>query len=173
MAPNPVRRFRIALSKDLSMSSRLILSLAAAMAFAAAPALAQTDAPAPAAPAPAAPEVASPAAPAAAAPTEADVDAASEVFEADMAALTQELTAAKTEAGTDTAKANAAADIIVAKYQPKADAFADLVSALLATLPIPAEDQAQVAAGMAQLRSVPQQVRDGVMAAPAEAPAAQ
>ena len=137
------------------MSAR-ILAAVAILAMAG-PALAQT---APAATAPAAP---------AAAPTEADLEVAGEAFGTDMQALGEELRAAKAAAGTDTAKANADADAIVAKYQPKADAFATLVEGFMATQPIPAEAQTQIAAGMARIRNAPTEVREGVMAAPAAA----
>ncbi|WP_395651209.1 translation initiation factor IF-2 [Brevundimonas sp.] len=139
------------------MSAR-ILAAVAVLALAG-PAFAQTT-PAPTAPA----------APAVAAPTEADLEAAGEAFGTDMQAMSAELSAAKTAAGTDTAKANVDADAIVAKYQPKADAFATLIEAFMATQPIPPEDQTQIAAGMARIRNVPTEVREGVMAAPAATP---
>ncbi len=137
------------------MSAR-ILAAVAVLAMAG-PAFAQT---APAPTAPAAP---------AAAPTEADLEAAGEAFGTDMQAMSSELTAAKTAAGADTAKANADADAIVAKYQPKADAFATLISAFMATQPLPPEAQAQIDAGLATIRDTPNKVRQGVMAAPAAA----
>ena len=132
------------------MSAR-ILAVVAVLSMAS-PAFAQT------APAPAATP--------AAVPTEADLQTAGEAFGADMQALGEELRAAKTAAGADTAKANTDADAIVAKYQPKADAFAALVEGFIATMPIPPEDQPQVAAGMARIRNAPTEVRQGVMAAP-------
>ena len=138
------------------MSAR-ILAAVAVLAMAG-PALAQT-APAPTAPA----------APAVAAPTEADLEAAGEAFGTDMQAMSAELSAAKTAAGTDTAKANVDADAIVAKYQPKADAFATLIAAFMATQPLPPEAQAQIDAGLATIRDTPNKVRQGVMSAPASA----
>lgn len=140
------------------MSAR-ILAAVAVLAMAA-PAFAQT-----------APAPTTPAAPAAA-PTEADLQTAGEAFGADMQAMSAELTAAKTAAGTDTAKASAEADAIVAKYQPKADAFATLVSAFVATQPLPPGAQAQIDAGLATIRDTPNKVRQGVMAAPAATPPA-
>jgi hypothetical protein len=138
------------------MSSRLILAAIAALGFAA-PAFAQTaPATAPSASATAAP---------APAPTEAEIEAAGDAFGSDMEAMSAELEAAKTAAGADTAKANADADAIVAKYQPKADAFVVLVSAFMEAQGAPAE----AIQGLAQLKTVPKQVRDSVMApAPTE-----
>lgn len=130
-------------------------ALAAAALMVAAPAFAQT-APAPAptpAPAPAAP----------AGPDEDAVDAASAAFEAQIEQMTTEIQSAKTAAGADTAKANADADAIVVKYQPKADAFAEMVKAFIATQPVPPEAQGQVTAAIEQIRSIPKMVRDHAM----------
>jgi hypothetical protein len=150
------------------MSLRLIVPIVAVLAVAA-PAFAQTapiSAPAPA-----------PAASAVAGPDEDAVEAASAAFEAQIEQMTTEIQSAKAAAGTDTAKANADADTIVAKYQPKADAFAEMVKAFIATQPVAAEEQGAVIAALDQIRSIPKMARDHVMnpepasAAPA-APAA-
>ena len=134
------------------MSLRLILTATAALAVAApafaAPAFAQTPAPAVAA---------------AAAPTEEDVDAAATAFEADVEALTKELEAAKTAGGADKAKINTAADAIVAAHQPKANAFADLISAFLDTQPVPPEMKPMLTAKLDEIRQVPAAVRAQVI----------
>ena len=133
------------------MSLRLILTATAALAVAApafaAPAFAQTPA----------------AAAAAAAPTEEDVDAAATAFEADVEALTKELEAAKTAGGADKAKINTAADAIVAAHQPKANAFADLISAFLDTQPVPPEMKPMLTAKLDEIRQVPAAVRAQVI----------
>ena len=147
------------------MSLRLIIPAVAAFAMAA-PALAQT------APAPA--PAAAPAAPAVAGPDEDAVEAASAAFEAQIEQMTTEIQSAKTAAGTDTAKANADADAIVARYQPKADAFAEMVKAFIATQPVPPEQQGQVTAAIEQVRGIPKMARDHAMnlePAPAATPA--
>ena len=137
-------------------------ALAAAALMMAAPALAQTT-PAPA-PAPAAPATT-------AGPDEDALEAASAAFEAQIEQMTTEIQSAKTAAGTDTAKANADADAIVARYQPKADAFAEMVKAFIATQPVPPEQQGQVNAAIEQVRSIPKMARDHAMN-PEPAPAA-
>jgi hypothetical protein len=91
------------------------------------------------------------------------VDAASAAFEAQIEQMTTEIVAAKTAAGTDTAKANADADAIVVRYQPKADAFAEMVKAFIATQPVPPEAQPQVAAAIEQIRGIPKMARDHAM----------
>lgn len=105
------------------MSSRLLSAAVAALLLSgAAPALARQTAPAPApapqaAPAPEADdEVQS--------PQEAAIEAAGEAFGARMEAMSQEMQAAATAAGTDKDKAKADLDAIQARYQPDADAFA-------------------------------------------------
>ncbi len=138
---------------------RTLLLTAAAFALIAGPTLAQT---------------ATPAAPAAAAapavPTEAQLQAAGEAFGTEMEAMSSELTAAKTAAGADTAKANADADVIQASYQAKADAFAASFQAFVGANPgmIPAEAVSTI---MSQIQGAPAMVRQGVMSPPA-APAA-
>lgn len=133
------------------MSLRLILTATAALAVAApafaAPAFAQTPAPAAAA----------------AAPTEEDVEAAATAFEADVEALTKALEAAKTAGGEDKAKINASADAIVAAHQPKADAFADVLSAFLDTQPVPAEMKPMLTAKLDEIRQIPAAVRAQVI----------
>lgn len=148
------------------MSLRLILPAVAVLALNG-PALAQT---APTGPA----SVPAPGAVAATAPDEDAVEAASAAFEAQIEQMTTEIQSAKTAAGTDTAKANADADAIVVKYQPKADAFAEMVKAFIASQPVPPEQQGQVAAAIEQIRAIPKMARDHAMnpePAPAAAPA--
>lgn len=118
------------------MSLRTALAAAAVLAFAA-PAFAQ-EASAPA-PAPAAAQDAEAA--------EAAFEAKGQAFEAAVEAMTQEMQAAATAANGDTVKAGADLDVIAARYQPRADAFADELEAFIASqLPsMPAEAQAQMA----------------------------
>ena len=130
-------------------------ALAVSALLMAAPAFAQTAAAPTTAPTPPA------AAPAG--PDEDAVDAASAAFEAQIEQMTTEIQSAKTAAGTDTAKANADADLIVARYQPKADAFAEMVKAFIATQPVPPEAQPQVAAAIEQIRGIPKMARDHAM----------
>lgn len=144
------------------MSSRLILAAVAALALAS-PALAQTAAPAPAAPA-------APAAQAAA-PTEEDVEAAAEAFEADMQKLAEEIDAVVTAAGDDKAKASAEADILVARHQPVADAFADTLDGFIQSMAamMPAEQMALMPDALAKIRSAPAEVKAHRLAPPAAA----
>jgi hypothetical protein len=141
------------------MSSRLILAAVAALALAS-PALAQTAAPAPAAPAAQA-----------AAPTEEDVEAAAEAFEADMQKLAEEIDAVVTAAGDDKAKASAEADILVARHQPVADAFADTLDGFLQSMAamMPAEQMALMPDALAKIRSAPAEVKAHRLAPPAAA----
>lgn len=146
------------------------LTLAAvAAALIAGPALAQTVAPE----APAAPMAAAPAQPAISpnGPSETEISDAGDAFGEDMEAMQGELEAAKTAAGADTAKANADAAVIEAKYQAKADAFGTLFKAFADANPtlIPAEAVTQI---QTQIHGAPAMVRQGVMSAPAEAAAA-
>ena len=138
------------------MSSRLILAAVAALALAS-PALAQTAAPAPAAQA--------------AAPTEEDVEAAAEAFEADMQKLAEENDAVVTAAGDDKAKASAEADILVARHQPVADAFADTLDGFLQSMAamMPAEQMALMPDALAKIRSAPAEVKAHRLAPPAAA----
>ena len=141
------------------MSSRLILAAVAALALAS-PALAQTAAPAPAAPAAQA-----------AAPTEEDVEAAAEAFEADMQKLAEEIDAVVTAAGDDNAKASAEADILVARHQPVADAFADTLDGFIQSMAamMPAEQMALMPDALAKIRSAPAEVKAHRLAPPAAA----
>lgn len=141
------------------MSSRLILAAVAALALAS-PALAQTAAPAPAAPAAQA-----------AAPTEEDVEAAAEAFEADMQKLAEEIDAVVTAAGDDKAKASAEADILVARHQPVADAFADTLDGFIQSMAamMPAEQMASMPDALAKIRSAPAEVKAHRLAPPAAA----
>lgn len=141
------------------MSSRLILAAVAALVLAS-PALAQTAAPAPAAPAAQA-----------AAPTEEDVEAAAEAFEADMQKLAEEIDAVVTAAGDDKAKASAEADILVARHQPVADAFADTLDGFIQSMAamMPAEQMALMPDALAKIRSAPAEVKAHRLAPPAAA----
>lgn len=141
------------------MSSRLILAAVAALALAS-PALAQTAAPAPAAPAAQA-----------AAPTEEDVEAAAEAFKADLQKLAEEIDAVVTAAGDDKAKASAEADILVARHQPVADAFADTLDRFLQSMAavMPAEQMAAMPDVLAKIRSGPAEVKAHRLAPPAAA----
>ena len=136
------------------MSSRLILAAVAALVLAS-PALAQTAAPAPAAQA--------------AAPTEEDVEAAAEAFEADMQKLAEEIDAVVTAAGDDKAKASAEADILVARHQPVADAFADTLDGFIQSMAamMPAEQMALMPDALAKIRSAPAEVKAHRLAPPA------
>ena len=146
------------------MSLRLILAASAALAFAS-PALAQE--------APAAP----PAAEAEAAAAEAAFEARAEAFGARMEAMGAEMQTAVTAAGEDQAKLSADLDVIVARYQPDADAFAEELKAFIATQmgSMPPEQQAQAAmVGPmidAQVRGAPAQAKAEAMAAAAGAAA--
>jgi len=148
------------------MSIRLILAASAALALAA-PAFAQ-DAPAPSAPA--ATEQMD--------PVQAAFEAKGEAFGDHMRAMAGEMQAAVTAAGGDSARANAALDAIVARYQPEADSLAvDLQGFLdhVAATSTDSEKKAQLAAqgpmAIAQIKGVPAMVRAQIQAA-AAAPAA-
>jgi hypothetical protein len=133
---------------------RSILFAAALMATS--PALAQEAAPAPTS----APDVASDAAAA-----EAAIEARAEAFEGRMRQMGEEMGAAIAEAGPDLAKRDADLDVIQARYQPEADAFASELEAFV--LPqlaaLPADQQAGARTGfevgMAQVRGLPAMVR--------------
>lgn len=141
------------------------LSASAALVLMGAPALAQE--------APAAP----PAAPAQAqSPAQAAVETEGRKFEADIEQMQQELVALRIAAGADTARYQAESEPIVARHQPQADAFADALAAFAAdpASGVPAEAQAQVAEGVAQIRTLPAMVRDQIgQATPEQLAAAQ
>jgi len=147
------------------MSLRTALVAAAVLALAA-PAFAQ-EAPA-----------ADPAA-VAAAQAEAAFEARAEAFQQAMGEMQGEMQAALTAAGTDQVKANADMDAIAARYQPRADAFANELDAFLTSqLPVmPPEAQAQMAQMgpmvRAQITGAPASIKAGlIQAAAAAAPAA-
>lgn len=147
------------------MSFRAVLAASAVFAFAA-PAFAQ-EAPAPApAPAPAAPSA-----------EEAALQAKGEAFGARMQQMATEMQSAVTAAAGDTAKANADLDVIVARYQPEADAFGDEVAAFITaqSATAPAEQQAQMAQMIpmitAEITGVPAKAKTDVLAAAASAAA--
>jgi hypothetical protein len=154
------------ISGPFAMSFRAVLAASALFVFAA-PAFAQ-DAPAPA-PAPAAP-----AAPSA---EEAALQAKGEAFGARMQQMATEMQSAVTAAAGDTAKANADLDVIVARYQPEADAFGDEVAAFITaqSATAPAEQQAQMAQMIpmitAEITGVPAKAKTDVLAAAASAAA--
>lgn len=145
------------------MSLRTALAAAAVLALAA-PAFAQ-EAPA-----------ADPAA-AAAAQAEAAFEARAEAFQQAMGEMQGEMQAALTAAGTDQVKANADMDAIAARYQPRADAFANELDAFLTSqMPVmPPEAQAQMAQMgpmvRAQITGAPASIKAGLIQA-AAAPAA-
>lgn len=145
------------------MSSRLILAAVAALALAS-PALAQTAA-APQAPAASA---ATPAPAPAPALGEADVEAAGEAFEADMQKLAEEIDAVVTAAGDDKAKASAEADVLVARHQPAADAFADTLNGFIQSMAsvIPAEEMAVIPEAIAKIRNAPADIKAHRFATP-------
>lgn len=132
------------------MSLRIILAASAALTFAT-PVLAQD--------APAAPPAA-----------EAAFEAKGEAFGARMDAMGAEMRTAVTEAAGDRAKAGAALDVIAAKYQPEADAFADELIAFIDSqmANVPEEQRAQMTAMApmisAQVKGAPAQARDEALA---------
>lgn len=138
------------------MSFRLILAASAALTFAT-PVLAQ-DAPA-----------AQPTAEAGA-DAEAAFQAKGEAFGARMDAMNAEMRTAVTEAAGDRAKAGAALDVIVEKYQPEADAFADELIAFIDSqmANVPEEQRAQMTTMApviaAQVKGAPDQARDEALA---------
>ena len=149
------------------MSSRLILAAAAALAVST-PALAQTAEPAPAAPATS--EAAAPVL------SEADVEAAGVVFEAEMQKMAVEMDALILAAGDDKAKASAEADVLVTRYQPAADAFADTLNGFIQSMAdvIPAEEMAVIPEALAKIRQAPADIKAHRFVAPeAAAPAAE
>lgn len=105
-------------------------------------------------------------------PDEAAVEAAAAAFETQMDDMAKELEAAKSASGADAAALKTAADAVVAKYQPRADAFAEMVANLIASRPVAADDQARARAAVQQVRDMPGMIRDHHLAAPATAPAA-
>lgn len=104
-------------------------------------------------------------------PDEAAVEAAAAAFETQMDDMAKELEAAKTASGADAAALKTATDAIVARYQPRADAFAEMVAALIASRPVAPEDQARAREAVQQVRDMPGLIRDHHLAAPAAAPA--
>lgn len=146
------------------MSFRAVLAASAVFAFAA-PAFAQ-EAPAPT-PAPA------PAPPAAKSAEEAAFEAKAEAFGARMQQMGTEMQAAVTAAAGDTAKANTDLDVIVARYQPDADTFADEVAAFVTaqSASAPADQQAQMAQMIpmitAEVKGAPAKVKADILAASA------
>ncbi|NJC40780.1 hypothetical protein GGQ87_001038 [Brevundimonas alba] len=147
------------------MSLRIILAASAVLAFAA-PAFAQ-DAPA-----------APPAASAEDTAAQAAFEAKGEAFGARMEAMGGEMQAAVTAANGDQARATAALDVIVAKYQPEADTFATELEAFITSqmANAPEEQRAQmVAMGpmiSAQVKGAPAQMRDQALASMTAAAAA-
>jgi len=148
------------------MSLRIVLAASAVLAFAA-PAAAQQ--------APAAPPAAT-----ADADAEAAFEAKGEAFGARMEAMGAEMQTAVSDAAGDRGKASAALDVIVAKYQPEADAFADeliaFINSQLANAPEEQRAQMTAMAPMisAQVKGAPAQVRAEALASmdAAAAPAA-
>jgi len=146
------------------MSIRLVLAASAALALAT-PAFAQE--------APAAPAEADSAA------AEAAFEARAEAFEARMEAMGAEMQTAVGAAAGDQARLSADLDVIAARYQPDADAFAEELKAFIASqlAGMPPEAQAQMTmAGPlidAQVRGAPAQAKaQALAAAAAPAPAA-
>lgn len=153
------------------MSSRLIL--AAPVALVAALALATSTQAQTAAPAPAQSEAAAPAAPAV---TDVEVEAAGEAFGAAMQKLAEEIDAIVLAAGDDKAKASAEADILVARDQHIADAFADTLNGFIQSMAdvIPAEEMAVIPEALAKIRQAPADIKAHRFVAPeAAAPAAE
>lgn len=138
------------------MSLRIVLAASAVLAFAA-PALAQQ--------APAAPPAAT-----ADADAEAAFEARGEAFGARMEEMGAEMQTAVADAAGDRVKAGAALDVIVAKYQPEADAFADELIAFISSqmANAPEEQRAQMTAMgpmiSAQVKGAPGQARDQALA---------
>jgi hypothetical protein len=111
-------------------------------------------------------------APTAAAPATIATPDEAAAFETQMDDMGKELEAARTAAGSDAAALKTASAAIVAKYQPRADAFAEMVAALIASRPVAADDQARARAAVQQVRDMPGMVRDHHLApAPVLAPA--
>jgi hypothetical protein len=148
------------------MSLRLLLAASAALALAA-PALAQE--------APAAPPAA-----ATGADAEAAFEARAEAFGARMEAMGAEMQTAVTDAAGDRVRAGAALDVVVARYQPEADAFADELVAFIASQMANAPEEQRVQMTMlgpviaTEVKGAPGKARDEALAAmdAAAAPAA-
>ncbi|QYF86756.1 hypothetical protein [Brevundimonas sp. PAMC22021] len=154
---------------------RLLAAVSILALAVAAPALAQTDAQTPASP----PAAATPAQPATLDP--AQLQAKGEAFGARIQAMITEMQAARTAAGSDTARAKTDLDAIQARYQPEADAFATELETFVAAQAsqIPDDQRAGFTTGMAQavsaVRGAPAEARAdlekaSVSAAPATAP---
>ena len=149
------------------MSLRLALAATATLAFAA-PAFAQ-DAPAAAAP----PATAAPAP----SPEEAAFEAKGTAFEAESRQMGVELQAVMEDAALDNATKKTRANAVVDGYAPKFEAFAVELETFLRAMAAKPERAAQkdqilaaAAAGPAQLRGAPAQIRasiDQALAAPA------
>lgn len=112
--------------------------------------------------------------------TEADIDAAGELFSARMEEMGAELEAAVAASPTDPEAADAAITSVMARYVPEIESFAALLERFLAdqgaAAETPQEAQALTAAASAAgdaIRSIPQQVRAGVMAGVVAAQAAE
>lgn len=143
-----------------------VLSLAAALAvMPVSGAFAQDDGPVRTAPVAAAPATT-------AVPDEAAVEAAAAAFETRMDEMGKELEAARTASGADAAALKTASDAIVAKYQPGADAFAEMVAALIASRPVAPDDQARARAAVQQVRDMPGMIRDHHLAPASPTPPA-
>jgi len=147
------------------MSVRLFLAAAAALALAG-PVLAQ-DAP-PAAPAPAA----------VADPAEAAFQLKAEAFGARIETMAAEMREATLASDGDATRARSALDVIAARYQPEADAFAVELEAFVAgRMATATEEQraSMIQVGpmlAAQIRGAPAQARDQMLAAVVAAAAA-
>lgn len=145
------------------MSLRLALAAVAALALAS-PASAALAAPA--------------AVQGAEAPTEADLDAASDAFEARMEAMGAELETVVEANMGDAVRRDAEVNAVLARYSPDIEAFASQLQAFLvqqaAVAETPQEAQALNSAATsagAAIRSIPGQVRAGIAAGMAEASA--
>ncbi|QTC91344.1 hypothetical protein [Brevundimonas goettingensis] len=141
---------------------RVLILAGAVVGLSASAAFAQDDGPVRTAPTAAAPANT-------AVPDEAAVEAAAAGFETQMDEMAKELEAAKTASGSDAAALKTASDAIVAKYQPGADAFAEMVAALIASRPVPPEAQTRAREAVQQVRDMPGLIRDHHLAAPAPA----
>lgn len=110
-------------------------------------------------------------------PEEAAFEARAEAFGQGIGAMAEEMQAAITAAGADTAKKTADLDVIQARYQSLADTFAADLQAFVAAQAAtkPAEEAAEMTEGLdgalVQIRNVPAMVRAQVEQAAAAAPA--
>ena len=104
-------------------------------------------------------------------PDEAAVEAAAATFETRMDEMAKELETAKIVSGADPAALKTATNAIVARYQPGADAFAEMVAALIASRPVAPEDGVRAREAVQQIRDMPGLIRDHHLAAPSVAPA--